>query len=252
MKSRIKKIVKKNKFVGNFKYDIFLPIDHNKYEIVTRTPHPHISYIPTYPTTIMRIYCLCLVFLLVFITATIASRNDRPRSSKLSASLLNPKNDNKKRKMQRKGGKSQKDKMNKKRTRMGRKDKVDTGRKNAKDKKRTRTRTRSGSVSDICLEQSLTVMKMWKDVISNFEKQKKRMEKQNVTGGNKSGKKGVFAPTARRLVDLGGGNKSELSCAGRTDNNGALQLKNLTDTLFDCEDDVHKACNPSTFPQVLM
>ena len=131
---------------------------------------------------------------------------------------------------------------------MGRKDKVDRGRKITKDKKRTR----SGSVSDICLQQSLTVMKMWKDVISNFEKQKKRMEKQNLTGGKKSGKKGVFAPTARRLVDLGGGNKSELSCAGRTDNNGALQLKNLTDTLFDCEDDVHKACNPSTFPQVLM
>ena len=75
------------------------------------------------------------------------------------------------------------------------------------------------------------------------------MEKQNGTGGNKSGKKGVFAPTARRLVDLGGGNKSELSCAGRTDNNGALQLKNLTDTLFDCEDDVHKACDPANFPQ---
>ena len=130
---------------------------------------------------------------------------------------------------------------------MGRKDKVDRGRKNAKDKKRTRTR--SGLVSEICLQQSLTVMKMWKDVISNFEKQKKRMEKQNVTGGNKSGKKGVFAPTARRLVDLGGGNKSELSCAGRTDNNGALQLKNLTDTLFDCEDDVHKACDPANFPQ---
>ena len=202
----------------------------------------------------MKIYCLCLVFLLVFITATIASRNDRPRSSKLSASLRSPKNDNKRRKMQRKEGKNQRNKMKKKRTRMGmrRKDKVNRGRKNTKDKKSTRTRTRSGSVSDICLQQSLTVMKMWKDVISNFEKQKKRMEKQNGTGGNKSGKKGVFAPTARRLVDLGGGNKSELSCAGRTDNNGALQLKNLTDTLFDCEDDVHKACNPSTFPQVPM
>jgi len=95
-------------------------------------------------------------------------------------------------------------------------------------------------------------MKMWKDVISNFEKQKKRMEKQNGTGGNKSGKKGVFAPTARRLLNLGGGNKSEFSCAGRTDNNGAQQLKNLTDTLFDCENDVHEACNPSTFPQELL
>ena len=90
---------------------------------------------------------------------------------------------------------------------------------------------------------------MWKDVITNFEKQKKRMEKQNGTGGNKSGKKALFAPIALRLVDIGGGNKSALSCGGTTDNDGAKQLTNLTETLFKCEMDVHDACDPSNFPQ---
>ena len=133
----------------------------------------------------------------------------------------------------------------------GKKNENSKKRKNTKNKKNTRAKVRSDSISSSCFQQSITIMKMWKDVISNFEKQKKRMEKQNGTGGNKSGKKGVFAPTARRLLNLGGGNKSEFSCAGRTDNNGAQQLKNLTDTLFDCEEDVHEACNPSTFPQEL-
>ena len=92
-------------------------------------------HILIHPTTMMRIYCLCLVFLLVFITATITSGSDRQRSSKLSASLRSPMKDNKRRKMQRKGGKSQRNKMKKKRTRIERKDEVDRGRKNAKDKK---------------------------------------------------------------------------------------------------------------------
>ena len=133
---------------------------------------------------------------------------------------------------------------------MGRKDKVDRGRKNTKDKKRTRTRTRSGSVSDICLQQSLTVMKMWKDVISNFEKQKKRMVKQNTTGGNKSGKKGVFAPIALRLIEAGGGNKSALKCGGKTGNSGAKQLKNLTDTLNACQTNVQSVCGKFTQPNM--
>merc|ERR1712223_1153742 len=69
-----------------------------------------------------------------------------------------------------------------------------SGRKSKKGRKSSR-RTKSGSgrtVSDTCLEKSITIMRMWKDVISNFEKQKKRMEKQNGTGASKSSKKGAF------------------------------------------------------------
>lgn len=125
---------------------------------------------------------------------------------------------------------------------------------NRKRKPKSSRKSKSASrmedpVSYACMEKSLTIMKMWKDVITNFEKQKTRMEKQNGTGGKKSGKKGLFAPIALRLVDIGGGNKSALSCGGSTDNDGAKQLTNLTETLFKCEMDVHDACDPSNFPQ---
>ena len=77
--------------------------------------------------------------------------------------------------------------------------------------------------------------------MSNYKKQKSRMTKQNTTGNSKSGKKGLFAPVALRLVDIGGGNKTNMSCGGSYNNKGALQLRNLTKTLFDCELDVNKS-----------
>merc|ERR1711902_58313 len=75
------------------------------------------------------------------------------------------------------------------------------------------------------------------------------MTKQNFTGSSKSGKKGLFAPVALRLGDIGGGNKSNMSCGGVYGNKGAVQLQNLTKTLFDCEIEVNKSCNPANFPQ---
>ena len=93
-------------------------------------------------------------------------------------------------------------------------------------------------------------MKIWKDVISNFEKQHKRMDKQNGTGQSKSGKKGEFKSAAHKLLSVGGGNQSALSCAGATDNPGAAQLKNLTDHLMSCEDEIHLACNSTNFDVV--
>jgi len=93
-------------------------------------------------------------------------------------------------------------------------------------------------------------MKMWKDVVGNFEKQHKRMAKQSETGGSKSGKKGEFKNAAHKLLAAGGGNKSALSCAGSTDNAGAKQLKNLTDFLHKCEDEVHMVCNSTNFDLV--
>merc|ERR1712172_204086 len=75
------------------------------------------------------------------------------------------------------------------------------------------------------------------------------MTKQNSTGSTKSGKKGLFSPVALRLVDIGGGNKSNMSCGGVYGNTGAAQLQNLTKTLFDCEIEVNKSCNPANFPQ---
>ena len=92
---------------------------------------------------------------------------------------------------------------------------------------------------------------MWKDVIANFEKQSKRIEKQNGTGESKSGKKGEFKAHAFKLITAGGGNKSALSCAGVTNNTGAAQMKNLTDFLDGCEDAIHVACNATNFDSII-
>jgi len=105
------------------------------------------------------------------------------------------------------------------------------------------------TITETCFEQSITIMKMWKDVISNFEKQKKRMVKQNETAEKKAGKKSQFGPIGQMLVEAGGGNKSALSCGGSTTNDGAKQLKNLTDTLDACKDDINAVCDPANIPQ---
>merc|ERR1711874_589427 len=109
--------------------------------------------------------------------------------------------------------------------------------------------SRSSGLNETCLIQAVFFMKLWKDTVANYQKQKSRMTKQNSTGSGKSGKKGLFAPIAHRLVDIGGGNKTNMSCGGEYGNKGAAQLQNLTKTLFDCEIDVNKSCNPSNFPK---
>merc|ERR1712241_1597619 len=132
---------------------------------------------------------------------------------------------------------------------MGRKGKkARKGKKGRKNQSESRSTART--VTDTCFETSHTIMKMWKDVIGNFEKQHKRMAKQNETGESKSGKKAVFKSAAQKLLSSGGGNKSAPSCAGSTDNEGAKQLKNLTDFLHTCEEEVHDACNSSNFDVV--
>merc|ERR1711976_310007 len=99
------------------------------------------------------------------------------------------------------------------------------------------------TVSANCLTQAISLMKYWKDIVTNFEKQSKRIASQSKTGGRKADKKGVFSSIALNLVDIGGGNKSSLSCGGSTSNSGAKQLKNLTDTLFACEVNINASCN---------
>ena len=106
-------------------------------------------------------------------------------------------------------------------------------------------------VDGTCLESALTAMNRWRGVVANFNKQKTRIEKQSEIAGKKGGKKAVFAPIALKLVDLGGGNKSALTCSGSADSDGAMQLNNLTQLLFDCEVQVNKSCSMD-FPEVNM
>jgi len=212
---------------------------------------------------------LCLLLLGVLAIAAIAAAWEREEDASLTEDLASsrlvrsPEAEAKRRKKGRKAkkgrkgrrkgrkskGKGRKSRKNSRRTKKNK----GKGRKSRKSKSRSTQRFGYGygrTVSDTCFEKAVTIMRMWKDVISNFEKQKKRMVKQNTTGGNKSGKKGVFAPIALRLIEAGGGNKSALKCGGKTGNSGAKQLKNLTDTLNACQTNVQSVCGKFTQPNM--
>merc|ERR1711976_149520 len=138
---------------------------------------------------------------------------------------------------------------NKNKGKKNRKNKKNGKRKGQRKVQRKGMRQGGRAVDDACVTNAVTVMKQWKDVVGNFEKQKTRMERQNKTGKNKNTKNGEFASVASYLVDIGGGNKSSLSCSGSTTNSGAKQLANLTKTLFDCEKEINATCNTNNFPQ---
>ena len=93
-------------------------------------------------------------------------------------------------------------------------------------------------------------MKQWKDVVGNFKRQNARSTKHSAVGDKKAGKKAEFLPVALRLVEAGGDNRSNLSCAGAYGNDGAKQLQNLTKLLFDCEKEVNTSCNPANYPKL--
>merc|ERR1712158_138578 len=60
------------------------------------------------------------------------------------------------------------------------------GRKGRKGRKSQSESRCSGREFSACHETAMTIMKIWKDVVTNFEKQHKRMDKQNGTGESKS------------------------------------------------------------------
>jgi len=178
------------------------------------------------------------------------SKNKKSKKTKRNRNKTSKKNNNKvkRRGKNQKGSRKNKSKSNRIRTKQkGR-------RKNrSKSKKRrakaTRRNRQTSTVSATCYSQTVFMMNIWKNVVTNFKKQNARMKSQNSTGGGKSGKKGLFAPTAFKLIDIGGGNRSNLSCGGTFGSDGAKQLGNLTKTLFDCEMSVNTSCNPANFPQ---
>ena len=100
-----------------------------------------------------------------------------------------------------------------------------------------------------CLTRTVKIMKMWKDVITNFGRQKLRIERQNATGNNKLAKKDAFVPAYEKLVLVGGGDKNNLKCDNSTTINGAVQLKNITSFLGACQTEITKTCNTANWPQ---
>ena len=175
---------------------------------------------------------LCLIFCVVLTIAVIAqergNEGEKNMSEELTSSRIvrSPEAEAKKKKM----------KKEKKKNRKGTKS----------HGTQSVSRTSSRAVSDSCFEQVVTIMKMWKDVISNFQKQKKRIEKQIGTGINKSGKKGAFSGVYQKLLSAGGGDKTNLTCSATE---GTSQLTNLTSSLFACQTDISSACDPASWPQ---
>merc|ERR1711884_651354 len=151
------------------------------------------------------------------------------KNKKAKKGLKKRKNRKNKTRKNKKGKKSKKNRKNKRKNRKNRKSKKNK-RKNSKG-----TRKSARTIDGVCLESAVTAMRRWKDVVTNIEKQKKRIDKQSEIAGKKSGKQSVFGPIALKLVDLGGGNKSALTCSGSATSEGALQLTNLPSALFDCE-----------------
>ena len=190
---------------------------------------------------------LCLIIGLFLFLALLVSANNEEQSLSQQASSIRIKreadpgrrNKNKKAKRRNKGKGRNNGKKNK--------------RKN-KNKKRTNkgSRGQGRMVDGKCLESATTAMSRWRNQVANFMKQKTRIEKQAEIAEKKSGKKAVFGPIAKKLIDVGGGNKSNLSCSGSTDSDGAKQIANLTMTLQECEKEVNSTCNPANFPKANM
>merc|ERR1719412_132905 len=176
------------------------------------------------------------------------SRKSKRRNRKRSKSLKKKKKRTGKKRKNKKKGKKQRNKKrgNKRRNRKNKNKRK--GRKNWASSVNSTSSSNSSSCGCTCLANAMKYLKMQKDKVANYLRQKARIEARNKTAGNKSGKKGLFGPALRRLADAGGGNKSNLSCAGSTTSAGAIQMKNISDFLKGCSKRIHAACNPSTLP----
>ena len=100
-----------------------------------------------------------------------------------------------------------------------------------------------------CIEKSMIAMSRWMTQVANFNKQKTRIEKQTAIAEKKAEKMDVFAPVAKKLINVGGGNKSALTCSGSADSAGAVQLANLTMKLEECAMKINASCNMDDFPK---
>lgn len=97
-----------------------------------------------------------------------------------------------------------------------------------------------------CIANILLAKKL-KTKGQNYEAQYKRLIKFNSTGTNKYAQRSDFKSLSDLLADVGGGNKSNLSCSGSTTNNGSKSLKASVDILDKCEAAISLTCNVSTF-----
>jgi len=104
--------------------------------------------------------------------------------------------------------------------------------------------TSTATVKLTCLRDAVTYTKFLKDNVINFLRRNTRLTAQTATTNKKAGKKGEFKEPAARLIQAGGGDKTNLSCSGSTTGNGAKRIKAVTDILDACELSIKNVCKP--------
>ena len=191
---------------------------------------------------------ICFILaLFIFFVFTTTVGNEENNISKDSSSLrLSRSSDS-----VRKGRSNKKNSKKKRRNQKNKKRKNKNKRGNNKVQKKGNkdSRTHKRMVDGACLESATISLNIWRNQVTNFQKQMARVKKQAEIAGKKSGKQDVFGPIAKKLIDVGGGNKSALTCSGSADSDGAKQLANLTMTLNECAKEINMTCNQDTFPK---
>jgi hypothetical protein len=117
-------------------------------------------------------------------------------------------------------------------------------RKNNKIKNNKRKNGNGRCLAISCVDNAVAMMKI-QTKVSNYKNQKKRIDKKKGIADKKSNKSDVFSAALQRLISNAGGNSSAPMCGTSADNAGALQMKNLTETLTACDADVTAACMSS-------
>merc|ERR1712168_161743 len=163
------------------------------------------------------------------------------------------KNVTKKAKKNGKQGSRKSKKISRKRSKGGRKQRK-SGRKPRKGRRKkiqankTPRNSCSRDVNSTCVDTAVRLLSTMNNKVINYLKQQKRIAKFNSTRGKKSGKKGLFGPIASKVIDIGGGNASDLSCSGNKTSEGATTIKEIIANLSKCEKDIHAACDVSAYP----
>jgi len=174
-----------------------------------------------------------------------SKKGRKPKRGKKSKKGRKPKRGKKSLKSKKKSKKQKKnkkkDKKKSKKRRNGKKKSKGRKKKSKKQKKSSR-QAEAGCEEADCLTNVVKYLRQMKDKVSNFGSQKLRIEKFTKVSANKGAKKSIFPPLKNRLVDVGGGNESALTCAGDPDN---AELNALVSGLDACVDEIDAACNAS-------
>ena len=185
-------------------------------------------------------------------------RSSRKGKRKAKKSKKNGKKSRKSKKSKKSAKRSKKNKKRSKKSKKnkGRKNRKNNRKNNGKnngkgknrEKKKGDKRQSSSAIDVKCVAQLTLAMRRWKDVVTNFQRQSKRITDNKSKGDGKSGKQGVFGPTATKLVSAGGGNKSALVCGGSSTSDGARNITQLAKDLDKCEKSVNDSCHTDNFP----